>query len=126
MVATAAVLVCAQVVAWVIVKILVLRLARMTVRELVKQDVLLVQELVLAVVLVVKVVVRVLVPVAVKIVVSKSANQVVMMPAWDAKASTPVKVVPTVNAVIILGDYYVSRWICCAQRISSKGKRCYI
>ena len=112
MVATAVVLVCARVAVWVIVKIPVLRLARTTARGLVKRDVLLVQELVLVVVLVAKVVVKVLVLVAVKIAVCRNVNQAVMTLVWDAKVSTLVKVVLIVSAVIILGDYYVSRWIC--------------
>ena len=47
------------------------------------------------------------------------------MLAWVVRVLMPVRDVLIANVVIIQGDYYVSRWICRAQRISSKSKRCY-
>ena len=119
-VATVAVLDCVQVAVWEIVKILVQRLARTIVRELVKQVALHVLVLVLVVVLVVRVVAKALALAVVKIVVFKNVNQVVMMLAWAVKVLMQVRVAIIANAVIIQGDLYVSRWICRAQRISSK------
>ena len=119
-VATVAVLGCVQADVWVIVKILVLRLAKTIVRGLVKQVVLHVLALVLAVVLAVREVAEALALAAVKIVVFKNVNQVVMMVVWVAKVLMQVRVVLVANVVIIQGDLYVSRWICRAQGISSK------
>ena len=111
---------CAQVAAWVIVKILALWLVKTTVKGLAKQVVLHAPVLVLVVVLVARVVAKVLVQEAVKIVVFKNVNQVVMMLVWVAKVPMRVRVALIANVVIIQGDLYVSRWICHAQRISSK------
>ena len=116
----AVVLGCVQADVWVIVKILVLRLVKTIARGLVKQVVLHVQALVPAVVLAVRVVAEALALAVVKIVAFKNVNQVVMMLVWVVKVLMQVRVVLVANVVIIQGDLYVSRWICCAQGISSK------
>ena len=121
----AAVLDYVQVAVWEIVKILVLRRVKTIAKELVKRVALHVPVLVLVVVLAVRAVAKVLALVAVRIVVSKNVNQVVTMLAWVVRVLMPVRDVLIANVVIIQGDYYVSRWICRAQRISSKSKRCY-
>ncbi|CRH59160.1 Uncharacterised protein [Chlamydia trachomatis] len=120
MAATVAARDCVQAVVWVIVKILVLRLVKTIVKGLVKQVVLHAPVLVLAVVLAVRVVAKALALAVAKIVVFKNVNQVVMTLVWVAKVLMQVRVALIANVVIIQGDLYVSRWICCAQGISSK------